>query len=154
MNSASTAPAIDTTATENSASSDDEGAGDFGDVASEPGPDEDFDTAFGEEDDHPSTTPTTREGWLAAFQRWAAEHPTRESVLADDSWKEIFQSWANACQSKAEMDTDKSTFIGWAKDRFTVGRKAEPAKGIEAVPPDPGSIEMQKMFAARYKAVP
>lgn len=147
---ASTAPAIDTTATESSASSDDEGAGDFGDVASEPGPDEQFDTAFGEEEDQPFT----RQGWLGAFQTWSEAHPTRESVLADHSWKEIFQGWANACQTKAEMDADKQIFIAWAKERFYVGRKADPANNVTAIPPDPGSMEMQKMFAARYKAVP
>ncbi len=149
---ASTAPAIDTTATESSASSDE--AGEFGDVAGEPGADEDFDASFGDDEEAPQDPPTTRQGWVGEFQSWAEAHPTREHVLADDSWKEIFQSWANACHTKAELDEDKQVFVSWAREKFSVGRKADPLKNITAIAPDPGSMEMQKMFAARYKAVP
>ncbi|HKQ65989.1 MAG TPA: recombinase RecT [Methylomirabilota bacterium] len=138
-----------------SSASTEEDGGDFGDVANEPGPDEDFDASFGEDpEDSTPQAPVTREQWVAAFQAWAAAHPTREQVNADASWQDVFRGWCAACQSKAEMDADKPVFINWAKGVFSVGRKADPSKGITALAPDPGSADMQKIFAHRYKQVP
>lgn len=128
----------------------------FGDVASEPKADDDFDTSFGDDSDDPvDRTPTTRADWIEAFQRWAAAHPTRDSVLADESWLRIFQGWAAACTSKEQLDEDKPIFIQWTRNvGLTSGRKVDPAKGVAAVPPDRPIVMMQDAFLRRYQAVP
>lgn len=127
----------------------------FGDVAQEPGPDDAFDTAFGEDEtnDPVDRKPQSRAEWMGWFQTWAAAHPTRDDILADDTWVDIFKGWANACQSKAEMDADKPVFQAWSK-KLTFGRKADHAKGITAIAPDKQILQMQDEFAKRYKAVP
>jgi hypothetical protein len=95
----------------------------------------------------------TRQEWLDAFAAWDREHPTRELVLADPSWQEIFRGWCQACQTRAELDEHKSRFVNWAKARFSAGTKADPARGIAAVPADPGAEDMQKIFTHRTKQV-
>lgn len=145
---------------ESSASGEPGGDQAFGDVAQEPGPDEAFDTAFGEEDpvdSQPTRTPVTRGEWLAAFDQWRDTHPTKEQVLADDSWFDLFQGWMRSCTSKAELDADVGVFKGWCSSegiKFTFGRKADPARKLAAIAPDRQVLMMQDAFARRYKEVP
>jgi hypothetical protein len=129
----------------------------FGDVASEPSADEAFDTSFGDDEtnDPVDRQPKTRADWMAAFQTWAAAHPTRDDVLGDDSWIVIFRGWANSCRTQKEMDEDKPVFQEWSKNcKLTYGRKADPAKGIAAIAPDKQIRQMQDEFAKRYRVVP
>lgn len=92
---------------------------------------------------------------MAAFQTWAAAHPTRDDVLGDDSWIVIFRGWANSCRTQKEMDEDKPVFQEWSKNcKLTYGRKADPAKGIAAIAPDKQIRQMQDEFAKRYRVVP
>jgi phage RecT family recombinase len=128
----------------------------FGDVAGEPAPDEAFDVSFGDASDDPvDRQPETREDWLNAFRAWAAAHPNREDVLADDSWIPIFRGWLSVCTSKAGMDQDKPVFTDWSKAaHLTSGRKADPARNISAIPPDRQIAQMQDEFARRYREVP
>lgn len=155
--SSESTPAPSTGSSSSASTEEDSGRdlGDFGDVAAEPGPDEDFDSSFGDEAEDPARQPpVTRQEWVAAFQAWAAEHPTREAVLADASWLDVFRGWCAVCHTKAELDADKPVFINWAKGVFSLGRKADPAKGLSEIKPDTGSADMQKIFAHRYKQVP
>lgn len=153
-----------TTPSESSASGDQDHSSqnqseEFGDVAGEPSADDDFSTAFGSEleesDDPVDRQPSTRADWIGAFGTWAAAHPTLADVRADlTGWTDILKGWARACSSKAEMDEGKPVFQKWAQDmRLTFGRKADPSKGLAAVPPDNEIVQLQNIFRARYDEV-
>lgn len=156
-NGSNTTPSA-STASEPSSSSEngaDGGPGgvDFGDVAGEPSMDDDFDAAFGEDEVADSGTPTTRQGWLDAFEKWAAEHPKREQVLADNGWEDLMRGWTLACSSKAELEEGKPKFVDWSRKFFSVGRKADPAKNITALPADEGATKIKQIYNDRLKTV-
>lgn len=135
---------------------------DFGDVAGEPSPDEQFDDSFGGEDNDLAAAPRTRHEFVEAFKRWADAHPTRESIVgdaekgipADDTWIPLFEGWANCCTSKAELEEHKPVFSGWSKAFLSSGRRADPARNIEAVAADPQTIRMRNTFNSRAEVLP
>lgn len=131
---------------------------DFGDVAAEPSPDEAFDDSFGGEDNDVAA-PRNRHEYVEAFRRWAEAHPTRESIVgdpdkgipADDTWIPLFEGWALACGSQAELDEHKGIFQGWSKAFLSSGRKADPARNIEAAAADPQTLRMREIFNTRQE---
>jgi recombination protein RecT len=152
---ASSSPASPPTSTESeflSSTEPSSGAEFDDDMSSEPGADDDFDVSFSADDE--PVTPTTREGWIAAFRKWVSEHPDKADVRADPSWKELFRGWAMSCVTRAEMDADKSSFVGWAQSVFDTGAKGDPAKGIAARPPEAALKDVRDIFAGRYKELP
>ena len=148
------------TASESSSTSTDGSGADGGDFGS-PEPteqDSSFDTAFfdkDESDDPVDRQPKDHVEWLAAFRAWSEAHTTRDSAIADWSqFRELFEGWLAACVSKDQMEAEKRVWTDWSKPIFTTGRKADPSKKLEAVPPDAQIVEMQDGFSKRHKDVP
>jgi phage RecT family recombinase len=118
----------------------------FGDATEDP-----VDTVPAQQDEWP----TTRAGALAAFVSWAEQHNNKADAIAGwETFRRLFDIWLGAVTAKTDMDEDKTTWTNWSTRIFTVGRRAVPAKGITAIPPDEQIVEMQKKFAERYKDLP
>lgn len=159
---ASSAPSSNTappssTASESTSTSSEPGP-DVGDVAGEPASDGDFDTSFfgdDESDDPVDRTPKTRGDWIATFKTWSESHATKADAVRDwPQFREIFDGWLSACANKGDMDEDKPVITGWSGKLFSKGRKADPARSIAAQPADPQIVEMQDLYAKRYKELP
>lgn len=114
-----------------------------------------FDTSFFGDEDPVDRTPQTRADWVALFRTWSESHNTKATAQA--GWPEferIFGGWLAACTNKVELEEDKPVWTDWSKGLFARGRKADPAKKIEATPHDKEIIQMQDAFARRHKELP